>query len=138
MKIQYIIFALFLSIIVGFIAVPLEKYLFNNHTVPYLEANYGLPFIRLYAFATIIIIVMYNILPFKNIWTKAFITTILLVIYECVMGCYQGGWNYYTWKYSKYMVPFCNGYASIYTSFWIFIGVIILFFILSKAEIYFK
>lgn len=133
----YIIFCLILIILVGFLCVPIEKYIFNNYTVPYLQTQYGIPFIRLYAFATFIIIVLYNILPFDNIFLKILITTFVIVVYECWMGCSRGGWNYYEWKYSKYMMPFCNGYNSIYTSLCIMVGVSILFLILAQAEKYF-
>jgi hypothetical protein len=127
MNISYLIFCAFLIIFVGFLGVQFEKIVVGKNTERI--------FYFLYAIATLICILTFHFLPFDNLFFKILLTTIIIVGIECITGSlFEKSWDYRKWPNANFMIPFCNGYNSVFISFLIFIGVSVLYFILTFAN----
>lgn len=135
---KYLIYFIII-LITPFIAAVGEQYIFGNDLKDsYFMTEYNILYIPVYALAAILMIIMYESFgrnKLGNILLLTLITSIILVIGECITGilldsCGKKVWNYHNWG-NEYMFPFCSGHNSVMISFIIFIVVFIFYVLLN-------
>jgi hypothetical protein len=129
-----------------------EKIFGKNLSDHYTKTHFGIPILFGYGFAALFMIILFelfsepvstqefggstNINYIKNIFILSLFAAIIITISECIVGKIMEilnvlpRWDYRIWEGSKFMVPFCSGYNSIFTSILIFFGCFVFFSIL--------
>jgi uncharacterized membrane protein len=131
---------LFLKLLIAFILYSFLGYLFERFIIGKYPCDtfikyttgYCLPFLSIYGFASILLILIdaMNL----NLILKIIISIIFITLFECIIGKISKNFNKYkTWNYKEY-VSLCDGYISIETSL-IWSLLIILFFIFNPIKI---
>jgi hypothetical protein len=135
---KYLIYFLII-LITPFIAAVVEQYIFGNDLNDlYFVRQYNILYIPVYALAAALMIIMYESFgtnKLGNILFLTLITTIILIIGECITGILLDSsgkkvWNYHNWD-NEYMFPFCSGHNSVAISIKIFVVVLIFYLLLN-------
>jgi hypothetical protein len=92
--------------------------------------NICLPLITIYGFGVIILIILRNMFPKMGILRLSILATIVITIYECIVGQMSFLYNKrQTWKYDY---PLCKGYISPYVSLVWFVFIYIFYYFMDS------